>query len=72
MAFVEPESSNLVMKIGEIASPRMNFTSFRDDLLVEQMEDALCQVSERIFKNYFKNPICPPYIILPLLIVTNK
>lgn len=45
VAFVEPESSNLVMKIGEIASPRMNFTSFRDDLLVEQMEDALCQVN---------------------------
>ncbi|EFP09129.1 CRE-CLEC-160 protein [Caenorhabditis remanei] len=45
VAFVEPESSNLVMKIGEIASPRMNFTSFRDDLLVEEMEDAFCQVN---------------------------
>ncbi|UMM23938.1 hypothetical protein L5515_004409 [Caenorhabditis briggsae] len=45
VAFVEPESSSLVMKIGELASPRMNFTSFRDELLVDELEDALCQVN---------------------------
>uniref|UniRef100_A0A1I7TA29 VWFA domain-containing protein n=1 Tax=Caenorhabditis tropicalis TaxID=1561998 RepID=A0A1I7TA29_9PELO len=45
VAFVEPESSSLVLKISEISSHRMNFTSFRDDLLVEELEDALCQVN---------------------------
>ncbi|CAI2347910.1 unnamed protein product [Caenorhabditis sp. 36 PRJEB53466] len=45
VAFVEPESSSLVMQIGEIASKRMNFTSFKDELLVEQLEDAFCQVN---------------------------
>ncbi|CAB3402684.1 unnamed protein product [Caenorhabditis bovis] len=45
IAYVEPDESILVEKIGELASPRMNLTSYRDDLLVDEIEDALCQVN---------------------------
>uniref|UniRef100_A0A8R1IP26 C-type lectin domain-containing protein n=2 Tax=Caenorhabditis japonica TaxID=281687 RepID=A0A8R1IP26_CAEJA len=45
VAFVEPGSSDMVIQIGELASPRMNFTSFKHESLVNELEDALCQVN---------------------------
>ncbi|CAD6193015.1 unnamed protein product [Caenorhabditis auriculariae] len=45
VAFVQPQETTLVLKMGELASPRMNFTSYRDRLLVEELEDAFCQVN---------------------------
>ncbi|CAI5444628.1 unnamed protein product [Caenorhabditis angaria] len=45
VAFVEPGVTDLVLKMGEIASPRMNFTSYKDDLLVDELEDMFCQVN---------------------------
>ncbi|EGT53172.1 CBN-CLEC-160 protein [Caenorhabditis brenneri] len=64
VAFVEPESSSLVLKMAEIASPRMNFTSYRDDLLVEELEDAFCQVRKKefilfLFHKFQVNCYCP-------------